>query len=36
MIATATGDDELGEMVKQGISDTDDELLTGQKLSLGS
>ena len=36
MIATATGDDELGEMVKQGISDTGDELLSGKKLSLGS
>jgi len=36
MIATATGDDELGEMVKQGISNTGNELLTGQKLSLGS
>jgi len=36
MIATATGDEELGQMVKQGISDTGDELLSGQKLSLGS
>jgi len=36
MIATATGDEELGEMVKQGISDTGNELLSGQKLSLGS
>jgi len=36
MIATATGDEELGEMVKQGISDTGDELLSGERLSLGS
>ena len=36
MIATATGDEELGEMVSQGISDTGNELLSGQKLSLGS
>jgi len=36
MIGEATGDDELGQMVKQGISDTGDELLSGQKLSLGS
>jgi len=36
MIATATGDDELGEMVKQGISDTGNELLSGKRLSLGS
>jgi len=36
MIATATGDEELGDMVKQGISDTGDELLSGERLSLGS
>ena len=36
MIATATGDDELGEMVKQGISDTGNEFLSGERLSLGS
>ena len=36
MISTATGDDELGEMISQGISDTENELLSGKKLSLGS
>jgi len=36
MIATATGDEELGEVVNQGISDTGNELLSGQRLSLGS
>jgi len=36
MIATATGDEELGNMVKKGINDTGNELLSGQKLSLGS
>jgi len=36
MVGQATGDDELGEMISQGISDVGDELLTGQKLSLGS
>ena len=36
MIATATGDEELGDMVKRGISDTGNELLSGQKVSLGS
>jgi len=36
MIATATGDEELGDMVKQGISDTGNEFLSGQRLSLGS
>jgi hypothetical protein len=36
MIGQATGDDELGEMVKQGISDTGNELLSGERLSLGS
>jgi len=36
MIGEARGDDELGEMVEKGISDTGNELLTGQKLSLGS
>jgi len=36
MIATATGDEELGDMVKQGISDTGNEFLSGERLSLGS
>ena len=36
MIATATGDEKLGDMVKQGISDTGNELLSGERLSLGS
>ena len=36
LVGQATGDEELGEMVKQGISDTGDELLSGKKLSLGS
>ena len=36
LISTATGDEELGNMVKQGISDTGNELLSGQRLSLGS
>ena len=36
MISTATGDDELGEMISQGISDTGNELLSGKRLSLGS
>ena len=36
MIGQATGDEELGDMVNQGISDTGNELLTGQRLSLGS
>ena len=36
MIATATGDDELGDMINQGISDTGKELLSGKRLSLGS
>jgi len=36
MVGQATGDEELGEMVKQGISDTGNELLSGQRLSLGS
>jgi len=36
MISQATGDDELGDMVSQGISDVGDELLSGQRLSLGS
>jgi hypothetical protein len=36
MIGEATGDDELGEMVKQGISDTGNEFLSGERLSLGS
>ena len=36
MIGEATGDEELGEMVKQGISDVGDEFLSGERLSLGS
>ena len=36
MIGQATGDEELGDMINQGISDTGNELLTGQRLSLGS
>jgi len=36
MVGQATGDDELGEMVKQGISDTGNEFLSGERLSLGS
>jgi len=36
MIEKATGDEELGDMVQQGISDTGNELLSSQKLSLGS
>ena len=36
MVGQATGDEELGEMVKQGISDTGNEFLSGQRLSLGS
>ena len=36
MIGKATGDEELGDMVQRGISDTGNELLSGQKLSLGS
>tara|TARA_R110000764_G_scaffold228257_1_gene318731 strand:+ start:519 stop:1769 length:1251 start_codon:yes stop_codon:yes gene_type:complete len=36
MIAKTTGDAELGGMVQKGISDTGDELLSGEKLSLGS
>ena len=36
MIGKATGDEELGDMVKRGISDTGNELLSGQKVSLGS
>jgi len=36
MVGQATGDDELGDMVSQGISDTGNELLSGQRLSLGS
>jgi len=36
MIATATGDEKVGDMVKQGISDTGNELLSGERLSLGS
>jgi len=36
MIGQATGDEELGEMVKQGISDVGDEFLSGERLSLGS
>ena len=36
MVGQATGDDELGEMISQGISDTGNELLSGKRLSLGS
>ena len=36
MVGQATGDEELGEMVKQGISDTGNEFLSGERLSLGS
>ena len=36
MVGQATGDEELGDMINQGISDTGNELLTGQRLSLGS
>jgi len=36
MISTATGDDQLGDMVEKGISDTGNELLSGQRLYLGS
>ena len=36
MVGQATGDEELGEMVKQGISDVGDEFLSGERLSLGS
>jgi len=35
MIATTTGDEELGDMINQGISDTGNELLSGKRLSLG-
>jgi len=36
MIGEATGDEELGEMVKQGISDVGDEFLSGERLYLGT
>jgi hypothetical protein len=36
MIGKATGDEELGDMIQKGISDTGNELLSGQRLSLGS
>ena len=36
MIGQATGDEELGDMVNRGISDTGNELLSGKRLSLGS
>jgi len=36
MVGQATGDEELGEMAKQGISDVGDEFLSGERLSLGS
>ena len=36
MIGKATGDEELGDMIQKGISDTGNEILSGQKLSLGS
>ena len=35
MVGQATGDEKLGDMVKKGISDTGNELLSGQRLSLG-
>ena len=36
MVGQATGDEELGDMINQGISDTGNEFLSGQRLSLGS
>ena len=36
MVGQATGDEELGDMVNKGVSDTGNELLSGQRLSLGS
>ena len=36
MVGQATGDEELGDMINQGISDTGNELLSGKRLSLGS
>ena len=36
MVGEATGDEELGDMINQGISDTGNELLSGKRLSLGS
>ena len=36
MVGQATGDEELGDMVNQGVSDTGNELLSGKRLSLGS
>jgi hypothetical protein len=36
MVGQATGNEELGDMVSQGISDTGNEFLSGQRLSLGS
>ena len=35
MVGQATGDEELGDMINQGISDTGNELLSGKRLSLG-
>ena len=36
LVGQATGDEELGDMINQGISDVGDELLSGERLSLGS
>ena len=36
LVGQATGDEELGDMINQGISDTGNELLSGKRLSLGS
>jgi len=36
MVGQATGDEELGDMVSQGISDVGDEFRSGERLSLGS
>ena len=36
MVGQATGDEELGDMVNKGVSDTGNELLSGKRLSLGS
>jgi len=36
MIGKATGDEDLGDMVQRGISDTGNELLSGKRLSLSS
>jgi len=36
LVGQATGDEELGDMINQGISDTGNEFLSGKPLSLGS